>query len=358
MRLWTLIPAGGSGTRLWPASRKNWPKFLLPLPGPSSMLQATWQRLAPLTTPEQTFVITGKAHVQAVREQLPMLPPDHVITEPEPRGTGPAIGLGAFLIARHDSTAIMGSFAADHYVADPATFAKAVRAAIAAAEQGYLTTIGIPPRYPETGYGYIHLGEPLFEQNGLRVFRGRGFKEKPDLATARAFVESGEYVWNASMFLWRVDIFLEHLRALLPEVAETLAQITAVWDTPEREAVLAELWPRLPDVTIDTGIMERAEAIAVVPAEFGWADIGDWHGLAQLLAEHDGANITVNCEHVGVDTHATLMYGRKRLVVTLGIENLIIVDTDDVLLVCDRSRAQEVRAIVQELKRQGRTDIL
>lgn len=356
--MWAVIPAGGSGTRLWPASRKNRPKFLLPLPGPESMLQATWARLRPLVLPHRCYVVTGQAHVHAVQEQLSEIPAEQVLAEPCPRGTGPAIGLAAFLIAREDPTALMGSFAADHYVADPATFQRAVRAGLRAASEGYLVTIGVPAHYPETGYGYIRVGEPLFVEEGLTVHRVQQFKEKPDLATAEAYVRSGEYCWNASMFLWRVDVFLHALRELLPEVYAPLAAIAACWGSPERDRCFAEIWPTIPEVTIDHGIMEKAAEVAVVPADFGWADLGDWHGLARLLADEADDSVVLGCEHLGLDTRATLIYGSRRLVVTLGVEDLVIVDTDDVLLVAHRSRAQDVRGIVRRLEELGRYELL
>jgi mannose-1-phosphate guanylyltransferase len=356
--MWAVIPAGGSGTRLWPASRRNRPKFLLPIPGPQSMLRATWERVRPLVAPHHCFVVTGAAHVAAVRGELPELAAEQIIAEPAPRGTGPAIGLAAFLIARHAPGALMGSFAADHYVADPEGFRRAVRAGLRAANEGYLVTIGIPARYPETGYGYIRLGEPLLMAEGLTVHRVQQFKEKPDRATAEQYVRSGEYCWNASMFLWRVDVFLDALRRLLPEVYAPLAAIAACWDAPEGQHCFQEHWPTIPEITIDHGIMERADQVAVVPAEFGWADLGDWHGLAQLLADDADDSVVLGCEHLGLDTRATLIYGGRRMVVTLGVENLVVVDTDDVLLVAHRSRAQEVREIVRRLEQLGRQDLL
>lgn len=352
--LYAVIPAGGSGTRLWPASRKGQPKFLLPLPGPRSMLQTTVDRLAPLMPYSNMYVVTGSAHAVAVARQLPELPEGNIVVEPAPRGTGPAIGLGAALIARRDPEAIMGSFAADHYVAEPERFRAAVRAAVQAAEQGYLVTIGIRPTYPETGYGYIRCGRPLLEYDGLVIHEVEEFKEKPDRETAEAYLRSGRYFWNASMFVWRASTLLEAMRRLLPEVYEALEQIAAAWSEPGYEEKLAELWPQLPEVTIDHGIMERAEHVAVVPADFGWTDLGDWHSLGELLGASEGATIGVGCPVIAEDTESTLVYGSGRTVVTLGVKNLVIVDTEDVVLVCDRSRAQDVRRIVRRLEEEGK----
>lgn len=352
-QLHAVIPAGGSGTRLWPASRSSRPKFLLPLPGPRSMLQATFDRLEPIVPRQNMLVITGGAHAAAVARQLPALPDENIIVEPGPRGTGPAIGLGAALIARKDPDAIMGSFAADHYVSKPELFRSTVLAAAEVARHGYLVTIGITPTYPETGYGYIRAGRSLPPVGDFDVFRVDEFKEKPDLETAQAYLDSGKYLWNASMFVWKASLLLDEMRRLLPELHQTLLIISEAWDQPERDAVLREYWPRIADVTIDNGIMEHAERVAVVPANFGWTDLGDWHSLAELMANEQHDNVVLCGTHLAEDTKSTLVFGNERLVATLGVDNLVIVDTDDVLLVCSRSRAQDVRKIVQRLKDGG-----
>lgn len=358
MALHAVIPAGGSGTRLWPASRVARPKFLLPLPGPRSMLQATVDRLLPIVPAERVMVVTGAAHVAAVARQVPELPEENIIVEPSARGSGPAIGLGTMLAARHDPDAIVGSFAADHFVARPEEFRRAVQVAAEVARDGYLVTIGIEPTYPETGYGYIRCGDTLLERDGFVAQTVEEFKEKPDQETAARYVQSGEYRWNASMFVWRADALEAAMRELLPDVYELLARIVADWDTPRREETLDQLWHELRDVTIDHGIMEHAAKVAVVPAGFGWTDLGDWHSLAELLAPADGANVAVGGEHVAVDTRSTLVFGVGRTVATLGVEDLVIVDTHDVLLVCHRSRAQDVRRIVQHLREAGDTRFL
>ncbi len=314
------------------------------------MLQATVDRLAPIVPTENMIVITGGAHAAAVARQLPEVPESNIVVEPGPRGTGPAIGLGAALIARKDPDAIMGSFAADHYVSDSELFRRTVLAAAEVAAQGYLVTIGITPTYPETGYGYICVGQEIDHIDGFDVFSVDQFKEKPDLKTAKSYVDSGKYLWNASMFVWKASTLLEEMKRLLPDLYQTLMTLADAWDRPDRDDVLQNYWPKLQDVTIDNGIMERADRVAVVPASFGWTDLGDWHSLAELMADVDGQNVVVSGRHVAIDTHSTLVFGRDRVVATLGVDNLVIVDTDDVLLVCSRSRAQDVRKIVQQLK--------
>jgi mannose-1-phosphate guanylyltransferase len=318
------------------------------------MLQATVDRLAPLVPYTKVYIVTGSSHAVAVARQLPELPAENILVEPTARGTGPAIGLAAALIARRDPQAIMGSFAADHHVADPERFRAAVLAAVQAAEQGYLVTIGITPTYPETGYGYIRRGRPLLQHGGFVVQEVEAFKEKPDRATAEAYLQSGRYLWNASMFVWRVSTLLEAMRRLLPEVYQALDALAAAWGEPGYDQTLAELWTQLPEVTIDHGIMERADRVAVVPADFGWTDLGDWHALGELLGASEGATIAVGCPVIAEETESTLVYGRGRTVVTLGVKNLVIVDTEDVVLVCDRSRAQDVRRIVRRLEEEGK----
>jgi mannose-1-phosphate guanylyltransferase len=356
--LYAVIPAGGSGTRLWPASRAKRPKFLLPLPGPRSMIQATLDRLAPIVAPEDIYVLTGREHAVAVARQLPDLPEENIVVEPMARGSGPAIGMGAALIARRDPDAIMGSFAADHHITDPDAFRRAVMVAMEVAKQDYLVTVGIEPRAPVTGYGYIRQGESILERDGLHAYQVEQFKEKPDLATATRYVESGEYFWNASIFVWRAQALLDAMRQYTPDVFELLMAIAEDWDSSTRSDTLDRLWPRLRDVTIDHGIMEHSDRVAVVPIECGWTDLGDWDSLGDVLATSPGENIFLGGRHIAEDTVGTLVFGNNRLVATLGVENLVIVDTDDIVLVCERSRSQDVRRIVERLRGSGATEAI
>jgi mannose-1-phosphate guanylyltransferase len=377
-RFYAIIPAGGSGTRLWPVSRSARPKFLLPLPGPRTMIQETVQRLAPLCDRTDVFIITGQKHAEEVRTQLPGLDPGQVVVEPVARGSGPAIGLGAAIAYTRDSEAIVGSFAADHVVTEPAVFENAVRTAIDIASRGYLVTIGIQPSYPETGYGYICAGDSIGIVNDLDVCVVDEFKEKPDLETATCYVESGRYLWNASMFVWQAKTLLDELRAYLPDVASALEQIAAVWDTPDRDRVMQEIWPAIEEVTIDHGILEKSDRVAVVPGTFGWTDLGDWHGYGKVVAEFLTSNaqtmdpssgnghihldvnnnLTIHADLLSVDATNAVVIGNGRLVALLGVNDLVVIDTDDAVLVCDRARAQDVRHLVDELKRQGSTTLI
>lgn len=353
-----IVPAGGSGTRLWPLSRAHRPKFLLPLPGPRTMIQETVARLKPLCDPRNVLIMTGSAHADEVLRQLPELSSDQIVVEPLPRGSGPAIGLGVAIAAKRDPHAIVGSFAADHIVTDQHRFDAAVRAAIETARQGYLVTIGIQPGYPETGYGYIRSGSTLRDIEGTPVSRVEEFKEKPDVITATRYVESGEYLWNASMFVWQARTLMEELRRYLPDLADAIETIAAAWDTADQDRVMAEVWPEIEDVTIDNGILEKSDRVAVVPGDFGWTDLGDWHGFGSVACKDTKANTVVGTELLANDVEGAVVVGNGRLIAMLGVNDIVVVDTDDALLICDRTRAQEVRDFVSSLKQRGSTDLI
>jgi len=362
--LYAVIPAGGSGTRLWPLSRAGNPKFLHPLTGtPATLLQATVERLAPLATPEQTFVVTGVAHAAAVARQLPALPEENVLVEPSPRDSCAAIGLAAAIIATRDATGVMGSFAADHLVADGAKFVAVLEAAARGAEQGYLMTVGIQPTRPETGYGYLECDGAV---DGGPIRRVDEFREKPSREVAQQYLESGHHFWNASMFVWRVDVFLAELARQQPELHAGLVRIAAAWETADRDAVLGEVWPTLPKISVDYAVMEGAAAaglVATVPGDFGWNDIGDFATLGDVLpgepAESGGApNVVVDPgekpEVLLLDSTGLVVVPHSgRMVAALGLRDLIIVDTPDALLVCPRERAQDVKMVVDALKEGG-----
>jgi mannose-1-phosphate guanylyltransferase len=322
------------------------------------MIQETVDRLLPLCDARNILVMTGSAHADEVRRQLPGLASDQVIVEPLPRGSGPAIGLGVAIAAGRDPDAIVGSFAADHIVTQPERFEAAVRAAIETARDGYLVTIGIQPSYPETGYGYICSGNAIGKHGDLVVSQVEEFKEKPDVITATRYVESGDYLWNASMFVWQARTLMEEVRRHLPDLASALETIAAAWDTPDRERVMAQTWPGIQDVTIDHGILEKSDRVAVVPGDFGWTDLGDWHGFGAVSCDDPLANTVVNAELLASDVQGAVVMGNGRLVALLGVSDIVVVDTNDALLICDRSRAQEVRELVDALKRRGSTDLI
>jgi mannose-1-phosphate guanylyltransferase len=355
---WAMIPAGGSGTRLWPLSRAARPKFLLPLIGEVSLLQETVNRIDALTSPDRTLVVCGPAHAAAIARQLPQLPESNLIVEPSPRGSGPAIVLAAALIHRLDPFAIMGSFAADHDVTNRPAFEYAVRTAVRAAQDDWLVTIGLTPTRPETGYGYIERSDAVVAENGdARAYQAVRFVEKPPLETARQYLESGRFLWNASMFIWKCSALLDVAQTMMPDLHAAINQIVDVWDTPHREHTINRIWEDLPDSTIDQGIMEKAERVAVVPAEMGWSDVGDWHGLGELI-EQDSVGNSIRGDLLQFETRQSVVWSETgRLVALVGLENIVVVDTEDALLVIDRKRSQDVRQIVNELKKLRRTDL-
>jgi mannose-1-phosphate guanylyltransferase len=361
--LYSEIHAGGSGTRLWPLSRAGHPKFLHALTGsPSSLLQATMARVTPLTPPERTFVVTGAAHAAAVARQLPSLPEENLLVEPSPRDSCPAIGLAAVVIARRDPLAVMGSYAADHLIRDQAGFEQAIRAAVVGAREGKLMTVGITPTHPETGYGYLQCAGATGDIRTVVEF-----KEKPPAEVAEAYVASGRYLWNAGMFIWRVDTFLSELERQQPAMFEGLTLIAQAWGTPEQDRVLGEVWPLLPKISVDHAVMEGAAAVgrvATVPGTFGWTDVGDFDTLATVLAGPDGlgadgmGNVVVNdASEAPVlmleTTNSVVVSHAQRLVAMLGVEDVIVVDTPDAVLVCGRDRAQKLKSVVDEIKSRG-----
>lgn len=360
---YAVIPAGGSGTRLWPLSRAGHPKFLHALTGtPATLLQATVHRLGALADPESTYVVTGVSHAAAVARQLPALPDANILVEPSPRDSCAAIGLAAAIIATRDPHAVMGSFAADHLVRDGDAFTAAVLSAVDGARDGLLMTIGITPTHPETGYGYLRCGEAVGE--GL-VSRVEEFTEKPPYDVAVSYVESGRYFWNASMFIWRVDVFLAELHRQQPQLHAGLTRIAAAWDSAERERVLGDVWPTLPKISVDYAVMEGAAAtgmVGTVPGDFGWTDVGDFDTLGDVLERDERGNVVIEADDGTVgksdvvlhDTDRTVIVPRSgRLVTAVGVQDLVIVDTSDALMVCSRDRAQDVKKLVDSLKERG-----
>jgi mannose-1-phosphate guanylyltransferase len=338
-------------------SRPTKPKFLLPLTGKRSLLQQTVDRLLPLAPPERMVVVCGPAHAPAIVRQLPEAPESNLLIEPSPKGSGPAIGLAAALIHRMDPDAVMGSFAADHDVADTTAFEAAVRTAIAAANEGYLCTIGLTPTRPETGYGYIERDEEVVVESNGTAYRAKRFVEKPDLERATEYVASGRFAWNASMFIWRVQTLLDEMARLMPELHAGLMRICDAWETPQRDRVVAAVWAGLDEATIDHGIMERAERVAMIPAEMGWSDVGDWHGLGELIDRDDVGN-SVKGDLVQIESSNCVVWSETgRLVALIGLQNAVVVDTPDALMVIDRERSQDVKRIVEELKKRQRAEV-
>lgn len=357
--LFVAIQAGGVGTRLWPRSRRCRPKQLLDIVDRRTMLQNTVDRVEDLVGPERIFVVTGSEHAALVREQLPHLPPGNILIEPAGRGTGPSVGLAAVALAHLAPQGTMISLHADHVVADAARFRELLQVAAEVAATGPLVTLGIQPAYPETGYGYIERTRLMRRIRGVPVYRVARFIEKPPAERAAAFVRGGRHYWNGGTFVWRVDVILRAMQRWLPELHGQLTAIAAAWGTPDQEAVLRQVWKDVRPISIDVGIMEQADDIAVVPADIGWSDVGSWASVADVLCTTRGGNVILGGgEHLGVDTEETLIYAPGRVVTTIGLRGLVVVDTGDVLLICPKDRAQEVRTLVDQLRNAGREELL
>ncbi|MCI7456066.1 mannose-1-phosphate guanylyltransferase [Actinomyces urogenitalis] len=373
-RIHAIIPAGGAGTRLWPLSRRNRPKFLLDLTGTGrTLLQGTVARLEPVA--DSVTVVTGVAHLDAVAGQLPQVPAANLLAEPSPRDSMAAIGLAAAVIAqRHGRQALVGSFAADHVIADEQAFTQAVRQAAALAQEGWVVTIGIQATGPSTAFGYIHAGQSTAVAGAPDGRVVLGFTEKPDAATAAQYLASGDYRWNAGMFVSRAGVLLDHLARQRPGLAAGVEEIAAVWDTPQREETLARVWPGLEKIAIDHAIAEPVAAaggVAVVPASMGWDDVGGFDALAELVPARQqgraaGTAVLDALAEAGQETDveargsdgALVASTTGRKVTLLGVPGLVVVDTPDALLITTPQHAQEVKGVVDRLREEGRTDLL
>ncbi|PWN49976.1 putative mannose-1-phosphate guanylyltransferase [Violaceomyces palustris] len=356
--LWAVVPAGGAGTRLWPLSRESFPKFLLDLTGSGrTLLQSTWDRLLPLAGAKQLMIVTGQAHVNGVSDQLPELDASNLLAEPSPKESMAAIGLAAAVLLRRDPEAVLGSFAADHIISGREAFESAVTEAVAVARDGYLVTIGIAPSYPSTGFGYIKLGEKLGVNGAPNARRVTEFKEKPDARTASAYLSTGDYRWNGGMFVVQAKTLLSLLKQSLPELHDGLERIAAAWDTPDRAAVLADTWDGLPKIAIDHAVAEPAAKlgkVAVVPATFGWDDVGDFSSLADLIpAEKGEARVLGDNRLVVTESQAggLIVPAAGRTIACLGVDDVVVVDTPDALLITTRARSQDVKKIVARCKK-------
>jgi len=355
--MYIVILAGGSGTRFWPLSRASKPKQLISITGDKTMLQKTVERVLPLK-PKRIMVVTNALQAAESKRQLAEYRgvPIDVIAEPCARNTAPAIGLAAAIISSHDPSGLMVVLPADHFIRDEEAFRDAITFAAKSAKNGYLMTLGIMPSRPETGYGYI---EADMDMRGIGPFPVKRFVEKPPLEKALEYLDEGNFFWNSGMFIWRADVIMSELGKHMPLLSESLANMSFnsdVWELSDLDDQITDIYGEVDSVSIDYGIMEKSSKVQVAPVEMGWSDVGSWSALPEVAEEDENSTVYVNVSgHVALDSTGCLIYGDGKLVATVGVQDLIIVSTQDALLICSRDRAQDVKKVVEELTSKGAT---
>lgn len=365
-RFYGIIPAGGVGSRLWPLSRADAPKFLHDLTGTGrTLLRGTWERLAPIAGPERIMVVTGRAHRAAVEAQIPELADHNIVLEAAPRDSTVAIGLAAAILLRREPDVIIGSFAADHVITDEQAFRESVEQAIAVADTGAIATIGIHPTEPAIGFGYIRCGAALDVADAPDALAVESFVEKPDLATAQSYLADGGYLWNGGMFIARADRLLAEIERFDPELRAQLDELAAAWDSPTtRGPAVDRLWPKLRKIAIDYAVAEPAAAagsLAVVPGHFGWDDVGDFASVAKLKSGGRSSDLSILGENARVlaDASSGIVVSQSdRIISLIGVRDIVVVDTPDALLVTTTENAQRVKSVVDALKLSGRDEVL
>jgi mannose-1-phosphate guanylyltransferase len=362
---YAVILAGGGGTRLWPKSRKAHPKHLLKLFGEDSLLRITYDRIAPIIPAERIFVITAKDHADQIYSNLPELPKENIIIEPQAKNTALAMGVAAAFVAKKDPNGVIINLAADHIYKDIERFQDTAIAALdVASKYDYIVAIGIKPNYAHTGLGYIKIGDQLGHvkviERDLYAFEGLGFKEKPDRSTAQAFLASGKYLWNANLYTWSAQTIFKAFDQYSPDLAECLNEIKDAIGTPDQEKVMEQVYEKARSTQIDIAVSEKAKNLVVIPGDFGWSDIGDWKVVYDTLKKDNLGNALVGSpdKSIALDTRDTLIETNGKLVVTIGLKDMVVIDTDDAILICPKDRTQDVKKIVEQLKEEEKTEFL
>lgn len=352
MTITCVIMAGGKGERFWPKSRTNLPKQFLNISGNKSMIQQSIARLEKLIDISQIFVVTNELYAELIKAQIPNLPNENIIIEPVGRNTAPCIGLASIIIEDRFPDSTMIVIPSDHIIENEEGFVKILETAVEVAqENSNLVTLGIQPTYPETGYGYIESSNESQSINGLSVHKVNKFVEKPDLGTAQSYLESGNFFWNSGIFVWKIETIRNYIQKLMPEMHDILETMRTVLDSPERDTIIRTEFLKMPDQSIDYGIMEKVNNIYVIPCVFGWDDVGSWTALDRISELDENGNV-IKGNILNLDTKHCIIESNGKLIATLGIENLIIVDTEDVTLICTKDKAQEVKLLLKELRMQ------
>ena len=357
---YALIAAGGHGTRLWPMSRARLPKQMLPLIDDHSMVRTSVERIESLFAPEDIFVVTGRELVDELQREVSQIPRENFIIEPHAKNTAPALALALSAIQKRDPEATVAILPADHHIVQRDKFCRVLQAAFQVAQDGKIVTLGISPAYPATGFGYIQQGKTLGEVDGFKVYQSRRFTEKPDIVRATQFLASGQYSWNSGMFIWRVDRAMQDFERYQPAIFAMCSYLQSAFGAPDYEAKLNHIWETMPSLSIDFAIMEKADNIAVIPNDIGWSDVGNWSSLYDILPQDSFGNCIKGAAsdiRVILDTRDTLVFS-DRLTVAIGVEDIVVVDTDDALLICHKERTQDVKQVVDYLRENGNEEYL
>lgn len=355
-RFYAVIMAGGGGTRLWPWSRREKPKQMLPIIGERSMFRITVERIRDLIPAQNMMVVTTAEQAKKLEKLSDVVPHENYILEPLPRGTASVVGMAAIQCLARDPNAVMAILTADHYIRDEEYFNRLLCSAFYEAEKEHLVTLGIEPTFPSTGMGYIEQGELLETVNNDPVHKVTRFCEKPDEATAKRFLADGRYSWNSGMFIWRADRILSEIQKDLPDLYEKLTRIAPAIGTPDYDKVVSEIWPEITPQTIDYGVMEKADDVVVLPARgLGWNDIGSWESIYDVLDEDENGNIHINCKTFHLDSNGVLSCSenKDKMIITVGMKDVVVVETDKAVMVCPKHDTQRVKEIVQYLKEHG-----
>lgn len=344
--------AGGRGTRFWPRSREKKPKHLLDIISRRSIIQETVYRIQPLVEPANILIVTGRKHARALMKQLPEIPSENIIIEPEGKNTAPCIGLAALHIQKKAGDDIMVVLPSDHAIADAGKFLQVINAGVqTAANEEALVTIGIKPTSPQTGYGYIEQGDLIKSDTAEEVFRVKSIREKPDFNLAKKFVKSGKFFWNSGMFIWKASTILKSISRFLPDLSSGLETIDATLGLPGEKATIRRIYKNLASISIDYGVMEKADNVYTVKGDFGWSDVGSWDALWEISARDENDNAVLGGSNViSEDSTGCLVYSPKKLVALTGVKDLIIVETKDALLICPKGNSQDVKKIVDSLE--------
>lgn len=351
--MFAVIMAGGKGARFWPRSREKMPKHLLDIQGERTIIRETVDRIRPLVPPERTLIVTGLSHAAELIRQLPEIPTENIIIEPVGRNTAPCIGLAAVHILKRVPDAVMLVLPSDHRIGNEAAFHRALEAAAKTAAGGnHLVTIGIRPTGPETGFGYIKQGELLPNCGDAGTCGVISIREKPPRKQAQEFLRQGRFLWNSGMFVWKASTILQEIARFLPDLHEGLLQIREALGTEQEEEVVGTIYAGLKAVSIDHGVMEKAANVVVVPGDFGWSDLGSWDALWEVSGKDENGN-AVRGGFIGIDAGDSLVHSPGKLVAIVGVRDLLVVETDDALLICRRGRSQDVRKVVETLENKG-----